>query len=158
MSNNEEAIRHMTSRLLRIINKHDRIEELPIRIADDVELTAREIHTLQAIGQNEGGNMKTLAITLGVTKSAVSQMVGKLEKKGYARREKAPDNNKEIQAFLTESGWHAFKVHDKFHERHMRTLFRRLEDFSDPQIATVSAILAVIEGVADERMEELFGS
>ncbi len=158
MSSNEETIRHLTGRLMRIINKHARIEELPIRIADDVELTAREIHCLQAIGQNKGGNMKTLASALGVTKSAVSQMVGKLEKKGFAYRDKAPDNNKEIQAFLTKTGWHAFDIHEEFHERHMRELFHRLEEFSDPQLATASAILAVIEGIASDRMKEMFGS
>lgn len=157
MSNKEETLQHMTGRLMRIINKHKRIEELPVSISESVELTPREVHCLQAIGQNEGENLKTIATILGVTKSAISQMVGKLEKRGFVRKDQAPDNNKELLAFLTESGWEAFRIHQDFHERHMRNLVGKLDEFSDPQIATASAILAVIETVVDERMAELFG-
>ena len=142
---------------MRIINKHSRIEELPVTITDNIKLTSREIHCLQAIGQNEGENLKTIATILGVTKSAISQMVGKLTKRGFVRKEQAPDNDKELLAFLTESGWDAYKVHQEFHERHMYNLLDKLDEFSDPQLATASAILAVIETVVDERMAELFG-
>ncbi|SHI81772.1 transcriptional regulator, MarR family [Halodesulfovibrio aestuarii] len=157
MNSKEETIQHMTGRLLRIINKHYRIEELPIPISEGVEVTAREIHCLQTIGQNEGANLKSIASILGVSKSAISQMVGKLEKRGFVRKDRAPDNDKELLAFLTESGWDAFKIHQEFHERHMNNLLSRLEEFSDPQIATASAIMAVVETVVDERMAELFG-
>jgi len=157
MTTKEESIQHMTRRLLRIINKHYRINELPICIGENVELTAREIHCLQAVGQNQGANIKNLGETLGVTKSAVSQMAGKLAKKGFVRKESSPDNNKETLVFLTTTGQEAYALHEEFHERHMRTLRKRLDEFPDPQIATTSAILAVIETVVDDRMAELFG-
>lgn len=157
MNTKKEALGHMTGRLLRIINKHSRIEELPVSITENIKLTSREIHCLQAIGQNEGENLKTIATILGVTKSAISQMVGKLVKRGFVRKDQAPDNDKELLAFLTESGWEAFRIHQEFHERHMHNLLDKLDDFTDPQIATASAILAVIETVVDERMAELFG-
>lgn len=147
----------MTGRLMRIINKHLRIEEQPIPISDEVKLTAGEIHCLQAIGINEGSNLKSISKVLGVTKSAISQMVGKLEKRGFVRKDRSPDNNKELLAFLTDSGWDAFRIHQEFHERHMHNLLERLDEFSDPQLATTSAILAVIEIVVDERMGEIFG-
>ena len=102
MTHKEESIKHMASRLLRIISKHWRIEELPIRISPDMELTAREIHTLQATGEFIGSNVKSLAERLGVTKSAASQMVAKLESKGLLRKDKAPNNDKETLLFLTD--------------------------------------------------------
>ncbi len=105
---------------MRIINKHSRIEELPIRTGKNVGLTAREVHCLNVIGQQEGINIKTIGDTLGVTKSAASQMVGKLEKKGFAQKEKAVNNDKEILAYLTDTGWDAFKAHKEFHERHFK--------------------------------------
>ena len=157
MNSKTETLRHMTGRLLRIINKHSRIEELPVSISDDIKLTSREIHCLQAIGQNEGENLKTIATILGVTKSAISQMVGKLVKRGFVRKNQAPDNDKELLVVLTDSGWEAFRRHQEFHERHMHNLLEKLDEFSDPQLATASAILAVIETVVDERMAELFG-
>lgn len=157
MTASEETIQHLTSRLMRIINKHCRIEELPIRIGKNSGLTAKEVHCIQAIGRNEGINIKTIGDALGVTKSAASQMVGKLEKKGFTRKEKAVDNDKEILTFLTEAGWEAYEAHQEFHERHLRTLVKRLEEFPDTQIAMTAAILAEVETVVDERMAELFG-
>ncbi|TIH15889.1 MarR family transcriptional regulator [Marinifilum sp. JC120] len=157
MDNNEEAIRYMTGRLIRIINKHSRIEEQPIVLGDGLELTPREIRCLHAIGLNEGANLKSIASVLGVTKSAVSQMVGKLEKRGVARKEHAPDNRKELLARLTDKGWEAFNIHQEFHERHMANLKKRLDEFTDPQLATASAVLAVVETVVDDRLAEMFG-
>jgi DNA-binding MarR family transcriptional regulator len=156
MNSKEETIKHMTGRLMRIINKHIRIEEQPIPISEGVELSAGEVHCLQAIGLNEGTNLKSIATVMGISKSAVSQMVGKLEKRNFVRKDRAPDNNKELLAFLNESGWEAFKKHQEFHERHMHNLLGRLDEFSDPQIASASAILAIVENLVDERMAEIF--
>lgn len=157
MNNKEEAIRYMTGRLARIINKHSRIEEQPIALGEGIEITPREIRALHAIGLNEGANLKTIASVLGVTKSAVSQMVGKLEKRGFALKEQAPDNRKEILVRLTGKGWEAFNIHQEFHERHMSNLIERLGEFTDPQLATASAVLSVVETVVDDRLAEMFG-
>ncbi|WP_319468668.1 MarR family transcriptional regulator [uncultured Pseudodesulfovibrio sp.] len=156
MSSKNESIKALTGRLMRIINKHSRIEELPIRTGKNVGLTAREVHCLNVIGQQEGINIKTIGDTLGVTKSAASQMVGKLEKKGFAQKEKAVNNDKEILAYLTDTGWDAFKAHKEFHERHFKTLMRQLDAFPDTQLAVAAAILSAVETVVDERIAELF--
>ena len=156
MNSKNESIKILTSRLMRIINKHSRIEELPIRTGKNVGLTAKEIHCLNTIGQQEGINIKSIGDMLGVTKSAASQMVGKLEKKGFTRKEKALDNDKEILTYLTETGWEAFEAHREFHERHLKTLRRQLEEFPDTQLAVTAAILSVVEKVVDERIDELF--
>ncbi|WP_245577010.1 MarR family transcriptional regulator [Maridesulfovibrio zosterae] len=141
---------------MRIINKHLRIEAQPIPISEGVELPAGEVHCLQAIGLNEGANLKSIATVMGVSKSAVSQMVGKLEKKEFVRKDSSPDNNKELLVFLTGTGWEVFNMHQEFHERHMHNLLGRLDEFSDPQIASASAILAIVETVVDERIAEIF--
>lgn len=57
---------------------------------------------------------------LSVTKSAASQMIGRLEKKEFAKKEKGADNDKEILVYLTRSGWEAFDAHKEFHERHLQ--------------------------------------
>jgi len=157
MSNNTDSIHALTGRLLRIINKHSRIEEMPIKTGRNMGLTAKEIHCLNAIGQQEGINIKGIGNMLGVTKSAASQMVGKLEKKGFAQKEKGPDNDKEILTYLTEQGWDAFDAHKEFHERHLLALEERLKEFPDTQLAVATAILAVVETVVDDRIGELFG-
>lgn len=155
--NNSDSIMALTSRLLRIIHKHSRIEETPIRTGRSAGLTAKELLSLSAIGQQEGLNIKSVGDRLGVSKSAASQMVGRLERKGLARKEKAPANDKDVLTYLTETGWEAFAAHKAFHERHLKTLVEQLKEFPDTQLTVAAAILAVVESVMDDRIRELFG-
>jgi DNA-binding MarR family transcriptional regulator len=157
MNAKEETIRHMNSRLMRIINKHVQTESIPISVGDNVRLSPGEIRFIQTIGENEGANVMTLGKRMGITKSAVSQMVGKLGKKGFVVKRPAADNNKETLVFLTPTGNQAYAVHKEFHERHLHNLIDRLGEFSDTQIATAAMILSAVETVVDERMAEVFG-
>lgn len=157
MDNKNDSIQALTGRLMRIIGKHSRIEEMPIKTGMSTGLTAKEVHCLNAIAQQEGSNIKGIGDRLGVSKSAASQMIGKLEKRGFVRKEKAPENDKEIPTFLTEAGWEAIEAHKEFHERHLTTLLEQLTEFPETQLAVAAAILAVVEAVMDERIAELFG-
>lgn len=157
MIREEESIKALTGRLMRIINKHSRIEELPIHAGMTPGLTAKEVHCIQVIGQQEGINIKGIGDTLGVTRSAASQMVGKLNRKSFVKKKRALDNDKEVLVCLTGAGWQAFRAHKEFHERHLKTLMQRLADYPDTQLAIASVILSVVETVVDERMAELFG-
>lgn len=156
MENKEETIRHMTRRLKRIINKHMRIEKLPVPISDNISLSPGEVRSIQMIGHNEGVNVNMLGKLMGVTRSAASQMVGKLVEKGVTKKQFSEYNKKEAKVFLTSTGWEIFEVHEEFHERHFTELMNRLDDFSDTQLATTSSVLSVIEGIMNERMAELF--
>ena len=110
-----------------------------------------------AVIPEEPATLYALCEALGVTKSAASQMVGKLKQKGFIKKEKASNNDKEILAYLTDTGWEAFADHKEFHERHLKTLTKRLDDFPDNQLAIAAAVLATVETTVDDRIEELFG-
>ena len=71
----------MTRRIRRIINKHIRIEKLPVSVGGNIVLSPGEVHSIQQIGDNKGVNINALGNIMGVTRSAASQMVGKLKKK-----------------------------------------------------------------------------
>jgi len=157
MTTKEETVVHISGRLKRIIRKHMRIEKLPVRIGESCVLRPGEVHFVQAIGRNSGVNIYELGRVMGVTRSASSQMVGKLVKKGYAEKRTTVENKKEARVFLTPAGEEAFHIHEEFHERHFEELLHRLDEFSDTQIATAAAVLSVFEGIMNERMEELFG-
>nr|WP_321260713.1 MarR family transcriptional regulator [uncultured Pseudodesulfovibrio sp.] len=157
MTTKEETIVHISGRLKRIIRQHMRIEKLPIHIGESCVLRPGEVHFVQAIGRNPGINIHELGGVMGVTRSASSQMVGKLVKKGFAEKRSTPENRKEARVYLTSAGEEAFSVHEDIHERHFKELLHRLDEFSDTQIATAAAVLSVFEGIMDERMEELFG-
>ncbi len=155
METKEDLIKAMASTLMRIMAKHARIEELPVRFDEGVELTPKEIHTIQTIGQQKQVNVTDLAIRSGVTKSAASQMAAKLTGKGYLEKAYADHSNKELRLSLTELGWRAFRAHERIHEKHLADLAQRLNSFSLPQLSTTSVLLEVVEGVVEERLSQL---
>ncbi len=154
METKEDMIKEMTRKLFRIMNKHGRLESLPLYFDEDVEITHRELHVIQAVGEQKGINISDLGRHFGVTKSAASQMVTKLVEKGFIEKESAPHSNKELQLTLTRRGWQAFRIHEKFHGQHMVDVVDRLGAFSLSQIATTSVLLEVLENVVDERLSE----
>lgn len=87
----------------------------PSSFGTGVKLHRAEIHTVQAIGENEGINLTKLSGLMGVTKETVSQKISKLSKKGLVDKKNPDDNAKEIKLRLTEKGWAGFKNHDQMH-------------------------------------------
>jgi hypothetical protein len=56
MNSKEKTIRYMTRRMRRIINKHIRIEKLPVSVGGNIVLSPGEVHSIQQIGDNKGVN------------------------------------------------------------------------------------------------------
>lgn len=153
METKEDLIKEISRNLFRILNKHGRLESLPLHFDEGIEMTHRELHVIQALGERKGINITELGNHFGVTKSAASQMVTKLVKKGLVEKESAAHSNKALQLTLTQRGWLAFRIHEKFHGQHMTDVVDRLGAFSLSQIATASVLLEVLENVVDERLE-----
>jgi DNA-binding MarR family transcriptional regulator len=152
METKDELIKTTIRQLLRVAKMYARIEELPICVDDDREVTTREAHIIEAIGDNEEMNVTGVAGHFGITKSAASQMVSKLVNKGYVEKKQSPQSNKEYLLELTELGWRAFRAHEKFHGKDMADLIEQLGAFSLSQIATLSVLLEAISALMDERL------
>jgi DNA-binding MarR family transcriptional regulator len=155
METKEDLVRAVSRRLTRIINKHSRMEEHVIRFDEGVEMTPKEIHTIQAIGEREDINITGVASHFGVTKSAASQMVARLEEKGFLEKEPSAHSNKEFRLNLTELGWRAFHAHERLHGEHMADVVSRLGVFTLSQLGSTSALLEVIESVVDDRLKKM---
>jgi DNA-binding MarR family transcriptional regulator len=82
----------------------------------DVPLFYAEIHLIKAIKENEGIHITGLARYLEVTKGAVSQMLMKLEKKGFVVKEKDPGNQSRFLLKLTPKGETAHLNHMRLHQ------------------------------------------
>ena len=154
METKEELAKSTIRQILRIAKKYSLIEELPISVDENVEVSTAEAHTIQAVGEGEQMRVMDVATYLGVTKSAASQMVAKLIKKGFLDKKQSPHNNKEFQLSLTELGWLAFHAHERFHGKDMADLVNRLSAFSLSQIATISVLLEAIGSVMDQRLSK----
>ena len=155
MTNKDKHTKDLTESIRRIVHKHLELSESPLRLREDLKLTPREILFIQAIGEKLDSNVKDLGETLGVTKSAASQMVQKLEKKNLVHKGKACDNDKEVIVTLTQLGTEAFRINRDFDEKHLSRLNRKLEGFSDSQILMASSILSVIEETVDSKIKEI---
>ncbi|QHI70857.1 MarR family transcriptional regulator [Tichowtungia aerotolerans] len=154
MDSKEELAKTAIRQLLRIANRYARIEKMPISIGDGMEITTREVHTIQAVGEREQMCVTDVAAHFGVTKSAASQLIAKLEKKGFVEKMPLPGNNKELQLSLTEMGWQAFRAHETFHGKDLKRLIDLLGAYPLQQIATLSVMLEAIGSIMDERLGE----
>jgi DNA-binding MarR family transcriptional regulator len=155
METKEEFIKATIQQLLRIANKYALVEELPLRFNGGEEVTTREAHVIQAIGESSEMNITGLANRFGITKSAASQMVAKLVKKGFVVKKQAPHSNKEFFLSLSKTGVQVFNAHEQAHGKDMAYLIDRLGAFSFSQIATLAVLLEAIGGVMDERLSNL---
>ncbi len=125
---NDEMKRYqkLLESFFRIVNHYSIIERSPKKYGTDELFHKLEIHTIHAIGENPGINVTELARWHGITKSAVSQVVKKLEKRGLIYRYNAPDNAKEVLFKLTEKGKEPYEGHKKLHAKIDKSLVEKI--------------------------------
>lgn len=78
--------------------------------------TSTEVHTVTRIEENPGITATQIAEATFRTKSAVSQMIAKLEAKGLVYREKNPNNGKQHFLYVTPKGKHLSLCHKAYDE------------------------------------------
>jgi DNA-binding MarR family transcriptional regulator len=111
----ELKYKELMDKFVRIMSKYGEMERKPRDYGTGDLLFPSEIHTMDVIGDNPGINITELAEKLGVSKSAISQIVNKLERKKFVRRYKEQDNGKEVLLQLMQKGQLAFLGHKKYH-------------------------------------------
>lgn len=144
----------LTELFLRILNKYNRMEMKPLRLGDCDPLNPKEIHTVEAIGKQNGINVTELARVMGITKGGVSQMVTRLSKKGLVAKTKDGLNDKEVKLRLTPEGLKAFRGHENMHAALYADLLRALEGVSAAEIERVRTVLAKIDYHLDRYSED----
>ncbi|MFW2368977.1 MAG: MarR family winged helix-turn-helix transcriptional regulator, partial [Desulforhopalus sp.] len=97
-------------------------------------LTPVEAHTIQAVGDNQGLNLTTLAETMNVTKATMSERVKKLSRQGLLRKSKALDNRKEILITLSDKGRLVQKGHEETHRKMFRFFASHYGDQTEEQL------------------------
>ena len=95
-----------------------------------------EIHTVQIIGSKPGINSTDLAARMGVTKSAVSQTVNKLLKKGLICKTHSASDARESTLELTALGWKGFHAHELFHNQIYQAVLQYFGDSLEAKLDT----------------------
>lgn len=112
----------------KISNQIAAANRLPSKYGTDVDIYTSEIHLLVSIHDNPGLNTSQLADLMGVTKSVVSRVASKIERKGLITRYRALSNQKEIFFSLTAKGRIAYAGHQNHHKRHFHDSWTRFSD------------------------------
>lgn len=95
------------------------VAKLPVDYGTGELYTPAEVHIVTRIEVNPGTTVTQIAEATLRTKSAVSQMVTKLENKGLIRREKDPGNAKQQLLYVTPKGLELSKCHRAYDEKNI---------------------------------------
>jgi len=139
---------------MRIVNKLDILEKIPADYGVDTLLHPSEIHLLQAVGDNPGSNLSTIATTLGITRGAASQKVTQMVRKGFIKKVRGEVNEKEVFLFLTKAGSVAYSSHEIKHTEVYAQIAQRTGEISSEELEILSRFFSAAESVFDERITE----
>ena len=139
---------------IRILNKMDEVEKCPKDFGSGDLLHGSEIHTIMAIGMHKDINGTNLAGLLGISRSAVSQMISRLVSKDFVEKYRDPDNDKEIRLRLTPRGTIAYLGHEQFHAKIYALMQQKLGPVTEEQFQFLTQFLTAIEKTADEFLQD----
>lgn len=110
---------------------NDLQEQLTLRLASkyekelDNELTAKQVLLLELIRAGES-SPKRLADHMEVTPSAISQLISKLEEKGYIRRQISRENRREIVLDIAKKGEAYFQKAQRLEQKMNEQVYGKL--------------------------------
>lgn len=108
-----------------------RFLEKPRKYTADDSLYMREVHFVVALGAKEHPTMSEMAEYLDVTPGAVTQMVTRLEKKGYVIRSRSSKDKRQTTISLTEKGKRLCENHIAYDRQEHMAISKRLAECSD---------------------------
>ena len=133
-------------------------DSLPHSYGENV-LYQAEAHLIDRIALHPGGTVTDLANMVRKTPSACSQLVRRLRDKGWVEQVRNTANNRQVMLRLTPAGEHVYRDHAAFDKQCQALTFRRLEGFTEAELATYLSIQRRInEAYADDvrRSREYF--
>ncbi|MBE6906333.1 MarR family winged helix-turn-helix transcriptional regulator [Marasmitruncus massiliensis] len=141
----KNGVKKLSRQLLDTIQQFNCYDRLTRSFGTDHVLFLSEIHLIDYIGSHRDCYISEIARELQVTKGAISQMVKKLERKGYLIKAVDTGNKTRMVVRLSAKGQIAFDGHCRYHNRLDRDLANALQDFTDEETAAVCQFLKRME-------------
>jgi MarR family transcriptional regulator, organic hydroperoxide resistance regulator len=91
------------------------------------QLSSHQAGVLDHLDDVEGTSLLSLAQHMGVTASTMSLMIDRLERAGYVRRERSPQDGRRVDLRLTEAGADIKKQQKVLEPDLIAAMLRRLE-------------------------------
>lgn len=118
----------INSYLTGIFNRVLIIEEQSLKRSRFSDITIKEMHTLDVIGDAKVPIASNIAKELMVTISTVTISLNNLERKAYIVRERSSEDRRIVYIKLTDKGNSIYRAHKKFHKRMVRRFVRGFSD------------------------------
>lgn len=138
----------------RIANKLNDLEKIPIDFGTGEMLYPAEIHTIDAIG-DRCETVTEISNRFGITKGAVSQVIAKLNKRGYVKKVRNIANSKEIILSLTDKGQKAYQSHKDLHQAMNDEIVKVIGSFPGEWLQSFYDMLTQIEKYINEYINRL---
>lgn len=119
------TLNEMLVKLFRSINV---IEERAIRTGEYQDMTANDMHVIEAIGTEGARNMTGVARSLDVTTGTLTISVNSLVKKGYVNRARSEEDRRVVLISLSEKGRRAYLHHRQFHDQMIAAVMEELTE------------------------------
>ena len=105
-------------------------ENIPRTYGTTDVLYQGECHTIQAIGDDPDISITEIAKQMNKTKSASSQLIDRLVRKGFVIKSPSPHNNRSCVLSLTDLGKQVYQFHKKFDTDSYHSILESLSQFS----------------------------
>jgi DNA-binding MarR family transcriptional regulator len=129
------------------MNKYSATEKKPLDYGVGCLLYRAEIHTIDAVGGHTQINITGLSNYLGVTKSAVSQMIDKLVKKGMVYKQVLSKSDTEVALSLTENGKKVYAGHAAYHKNFYHDIDQILSAVPEEDIKVFCEIMNKLDSL-----------
>jgi DNA-binding MarR family transcriptional regulator len=146
-SSKTELVVHL---FVRVINRYIATEKRPCDYGIGCLLYRSELHTIDAIGKHNQINITDLSNYLGVTKSAVSQMIDRLIKKELVNKTVLSKSDTEVALTLTPKGEKAYFGHSEYHQKLYQYVEQMLGTVSESDINIFTGIMNQLDTFLNE--------
>ena len=133
-------INHMLNEVLvRLFRNINIIEERAICSGEYKDVTANDMHVIEAVDMEGARNMTSVAKTLGVTTGTLTIAVNSLVKKGYVERVRSEEDRRVVLISLSEKGRKAYLHHQRFHEQMIEAIVEEMS--AEEQVVLEKALV-----------------
>ena len=104
------------------------IEESSLRSSRFSDVTIKEMHTIDVIGEKKDATPTDVARTLMVTLGTVTTSLNNLERKGYIERVRSTKDRRVVLLYLTKKGRLVYRLHQRFHRAMVRQITEGMDE------------------------------
>ncbi|WP_105207806.1 MarR family winged helix-turn-helix transcriptional regulator [Streptococcus suis] len=98
------------------------IQENSLRKSRFNDISIKEMHTIDEIGDKKGATPSDIARALMVTLGTVTTSLNNLERKGYIERVRSTKDRRVIHLYLTKKGRLVYRLHQRFHNEMVKQI------------------------------------